>query len=334
MAERTGAVIGGHEVQLTNLDKAVYPEAGFTKGDVVRYYAQVAPAMLPLVSGRPATRKRWVHGTGAEAFFEKNLGAGTPGWVARRALQHQDHTSAYPLVDDLATLVWLSQLAALEIHVPQWRFPDDVPAGPGRAAEPSAYLPGSGLLHPDRLVFDLDPGEGTGLPECAEVARLLRADMDDAGHELVPLTSGSKGIHLYTRLDGTLTPDEATDLAHDVAEALRARHPGLVVTNIRTKQRAGRVLIDWSQNRAGKTTVAPYSLRGRDRPWVAAPRTWDEIVAGDLRQLTAPEVCERLAAGLDPAAPLAAGRAAPPDLADASPLLRAIGRTWAQTGVR
>lgn len=326
MAERTSVVVGGRAVQLTNLDKVSYPEVGFTKGDVIRYYAQVAPAMLPLVSGRPVTRKRWVHGTGADPFFEKNLGAGTPEWVTRRTMQHQDHTATYPLVDDLATLVWLGQVAAFEIHVPQWRFPD----GPaGRAAETphDTYAPATGRLHPDRIVFDLDPGQGMGLPECADVAQLLRAHLGDRGHELVPLTSGSKGIHLYATLDGALTSDEATDLAHDVAEVLRARHASLVVTDIRTKQHVGRVLIDWSQNRAGKTTVAPYSLRGLAQPWVAAPRTWDEIAAGDLRQLTAPEVCERLAAGLDPAASLAAGGSgARPDADDASELLRVLGR--------
>jgi bifunctional non-homologous end joining protein LigD len=151
--------VGGHRITLTHLDKVLYPETGTTKGDIINYYATVADAMLPHVRDRAATRKRWVDGVGTDkkpgmVFFQKNLDDSTPSWVKRRAIQHKDHSNEYPLVNDLATLTWLGQIAALEIHVPQWKF--------GRDGKQK---------NPDRLVLDLDPGPGLGLAECAEVAR-------------------------------------------------------------------------------------------------------------------------------------------------------------------
>nr|NLI51074.1 ATP-dependent DNA ligase [Propionibacterium sp.] len=278
--------IDGRRLRLTNLDKVMYPATGTTKGDVIEYYRSVAGVFVPHAAGRPATRKRWVHGVGGPAFFSKNADSGTPDWVRRVSIQHSRDRAHYPVVDDAATLVFLAQLAALEIHVPQWRFDaDGVPQ------------------HPDRLVLDLDPGEGAGMAECVELALLVKEILDGVGLVSVPVTSGSKGLHLYAGLDGHLTSAEASDLARQLAVGLERSHPGLVVSDMKKDLRSGKVLLDWSQNNGAKTTVAPYSLRGRERPWVAAPRTWDEIAPG-LAQLTYPEVLARLATIGDPLAVL------------------------------
>ncbi|QEO14192.1 ATP-dependent DNA ligase [Agromyces intestinalis] len=298
--ERQTVEVDGRMLRLTNLGKVMYPSTGMTKGEVVSYYAEVAPAMVPVVAGRPVTRKRWVHGVGTadapgEVFFEKNLAEHAPEWVRRGTIRHSDGPKDYPIADDRATLVWLAQQASLEVHVPQWRFLPDGSAG-----------------HPDRLVFDLDPGEGMGLVECAEVARLVRDILQPIGLDPIPVTSGSKGIHLYAALDGSQTSQQASEVAHELARALEADHPDLIVSSMRKTLRTGRVLIDWSQNNANKTTIAPYSLRGRFRPTVAAPRTWDELADPDLRHLEWTEVLARLADGVDPFAPISRASGAGP----------------------
>ena len=288
--------IDGRTIKLTNLDKVLYPQTQTTKADVLSYYAQIGPTMLPHLRDRPATRKRWpdgvaeVKGKRPTVFFNKDLGAGTPDWVQRRTIAHKDHDNDYPVVNDLATLAWLAQLAALEIHVPQWRFGSD--------GKPQ---------NPDRLVLDLDPGPGVSLAECASIAMLVRDILRDIGHDPVPVTSGSKGIHLYAPLDGSQTPEQATEVARELALALESDHPDLVISTMKRSERDGKVFIDWSQNNGAKTTVSPYSLRGRDRPWVAAPRTWEELVDSGLRQLEYEEVITRLADFGDPLAPLAPG---------------------------
>ncbi len=265
--------VGGHRITLTSLDKVLYPETGTTKADVIAYYAAVADVLIPHAANRPATRKRWVHGVGTAAepghmFFQKNLDTSTPSWVARRSIEHSDHVNVYPLVNDLATLTWLGQVAALEIHVPQWQF--------GRDGHPR---------NPDRLVLDLDPGEGVALAECADVARLARAILRDMGLDPFPVTSGSKGIHLYAALDLSHTADQVSAVAHELARALEADHPDLVVSDMKKARRAGRVFVDWSQNNAAKTTIAPYSLRGTPLPMVAMPRTWRELASPGLAQI-------------------------------------------------
>jgi bifunctional non-homologous end joining protein LigD len=282
--------VDGRRLQVTNLSKVLYPETGTTKADVLDYYTRVAPLMLPHSAWRPATRKRWVHGVGTEdapgqMFFQKDLGDGTPEWVKRFEIEHSDHTNTYPVVNDRATLAWLAQIAALEIHVPQWRF------GPRGARK-----------NPDRMVFDLDPGEGVGLPECVEAARLCREILDDMGMPVFPVTSGSKGIHLYASLDGKQTSDQVSQVAHELARALEADHPDLVVSDMKKTLRVGKVLLDWSQNNGAKTTIAPYSLRGRMRPTVAVPRTWEELESPDLRHLEYDEVLERIESEGDPMA--------------------------------
>ena len=300
-AERKQTVsVDGRAISLTNLDKVLYPETGTTKADVISYYAQIGPVMLPHLFERPATRKRWPDGIGdgkkaPTVFFNKDLGAGTPDWVPRRRIAHRDHDNYYPVVNDLATLTWLAQLAALEIHVPQWQFDS--------SGEPK---------NPDRLVLDLDPGAGVSLPECAEIARLVRDILRDVGHDPVAVTSGSKGIHLYAPLDGSLTFDQASEVARELALALEAEQPDRVISSMKRADRDGKVFLDWSQNNGAKTTVSPYSLRGRARPTVAAPRTWEELEAPDLRQLEYAEVLDRLATVGDPMASMASPEVASP----------------------
>lgn len=286
--------IDGHRLTLTNLDKVLYPETGTTKADVLAYYAAVADVLIPHAADRPATRKRWVHGVGTaehpgQVFFQKNLDDSTPKWVKRRPIEHKDHTNEYPLVNNLATLTWLGQIAALEIHVPQWKF--------GRTGA---------IRNPDRFVLDLDPGEGTGLQECAEVARFARVSLKDAGLDPMPVTSGSKGIHLYAALDGTLTSDQVSAFAHELARALEAQHPDLIVSDMKKSLRRGKVLVDWSQNNSAKTTITPYSLRGRLRPFVAVPRTWSELADKELAHLDYEQVMARMKRRKDPLAVLLA----------------------------
>ena len=284
--------VDGHRITLTNLDKVLYPETGTTKGEVLHYYAEIAPFLIPHAAGRPATRKRWVNGVGSGSkpgvsFFNKDLDDNAPSWIKHYPIEHSDHTNDYPLVNDLATLTWFAQLASLEIHVPQWKF--------GR---------GGKQLNPDRFVLDLDPGEGAGMPECVEVAKLARSILRDMGLEPMPVTSGSKGIHLYAALDGKQTSKEVTEVAHELARALEADNPDLVVSDMKKSLRGGKVLVDWSQNNASKTTVVPYSLRGRARPMVAAPRTWRELDTKDLDHLDLDQVLTRMKRRKDPLAVL------------------------------
>lgn len=297
MATTQTVTVDGHRLRLSNLDKVLYPASGTTKGEVLHYLAEVAPVLLPHAANRPATRKRWPDGTGGQMFFQKNLDASTPDWVKRRSIQHKKSANDYVLVNDLATLTWLGQTATLELHTPQWQF--------GRTGA---------RLDPDRLVLDLDPGPGAGLAECAQVARWARDILRGMDLEPYPVTSGSKGIHLYAALgkaaDTRLDSDAVSAVAHELARYLEAEHPDLVVSDMSKALRSGKVLVDWSQNNGSKTTIAPYSLRGLDRPWVAAPRTWAELEDPDLAQLTPDDVLARVAADGDLLAPLLEGHLA------------------------
>lgn len=304
-AGATTVEVGGRRLRLTHLDKVLYPATGTTKAEVLDYYARVAPVLLPGLVGRPVTRKRWVDGVGTrehpgEVFFEKNLPESAPDWIPRRRRSTTrdggPHATVYPLVDEVATLVWMAQQAALELHVPQWRFGPD--------GEPR---------NPDRLVLDLDPGEGAGLAECVRVAAAARVILEGMGLAPIPVTSGSAGLHLYCALDGRQSSDDVSAVARELARALEAAHPDLVVSSMTKAIRAGKVLVDWSQNNGMKTTIAPYSLRGRERPTVAAPRTWEELADPGLRHLELGEVLARVESGLDPVAPLA-GSVTPADV--------------------
>ncbi|MCM3696300.1 ATP-dependent DNA ligase [Microbacterium oleivorans] len=287
-------VVDGRRLRLTNLDKVMYPETGTTKGEVIDYLTRIAPAMLPHLADRPVTRIRWPDGTSEGSFFAKHLEAGAPSWVRRLPIEHSTGAKDYPLVDGIPTLVYLAQVASIELHVPQWRFDA---TGERR--------------NPDRLVLDLDPGSGAGLAECAEVARWARTILTDLGMDPLPVTSGSKGIHLYAPLDGSRTSDEISAFAKELARLLEADHPDLVVSQMSKAARPGKVFLDWSQNNGKKTTIAPYSLRGRERPTVAAPRSWDELDDPDLRHLLFAEVLDRVADLGDLFAPLAPTDAGP-----------------------
>ena len=282
--------VEGRTLRLTNLGKVLYPSTGFTKGEVLDYYARVAPVMLPHLAGRPVTRIRWPHGVGDNSFFEKNVPAGTPSWIrtaevpttGSRGTSRFGDTIVFPIIEELATLMWAVNLAALELHVHQWTVDRD--------GEP---------VGADRVVVDLDPGEPAGLHECCRVALWVRDALAERGLDAVPVTSGSKGLHLYARLEEPLPPDETTDLAREIAEALQAEHPQEVTATMTKAKRRGKVFLDWSQNAGSKTTVAPYSLRATPRPQVAAPITWDEVEEGaddalGLEQLSPAQVLARI----------------------------------------
>ncbi|MBH0781606.1 ATP-dependent DNA ligase [Nocardia bovistercoris] len=279
----------GVDVELSNLDKVLYPATGTTKGEVIAYYSAIASAMLPHIAGRPVTRKRWPNGVDEPSFFEKNLPAHAPSWIERHGVEHSDRRVVYPVIDSEAGLAWIGQQAALEVHVPQWRFDGD---------ERGAAT---------RLVFDLDPGPGAGLAECARVALLVREMIEEIGLRAFPVTSGSKGIHLYVPLTRALSPGGASTVAKQVAANLEKLHPDLVTATMAKSVRGGKVFLDWSQNNPAKTTIAPYSMRGRAEPNAAAPRTWDELEdRKNLRHLHFDEVLARFAdhgdllADLDP----------------------------------
>ena len=280
--------IGGRALAVTNLDKVLYPEADTTKGQVIEYFTEIAPAMLPHLADRAVTRKRWPDGVDHEPFFEKNLPTSAPEWIERHAIEHSHRYVQYPVLDSVAALAWAGQQAALELHVPQWRF-----VGGDRGPV-------------TRLVFDLDPGSGVGLPECAAVARAIRDLVRELGWTAYPVTSGSKGLHVYVPLDRHLAPDGASTVAKQVAVGLETLLPEQVTATMAKSVRPGKVFVDWSQNNPSKTTIAPYSLRGRAQPWVAAPRSWAELDDPELRQLGYEEVLERFRAdgdlleGLDP----------------------------------
>lgn len=284
--------VGGRRLKITNLDKVLYPETGTTKGEVIAYYTRICAVMIPHVTGRPVTRKRWPDGVGtdehpAQSFFAKDLEPGAPGWVHRLPIPHSGGPKDYPLIGDVPTLVYLAQVASLELHVPQWRFTPEGTRGDA-----------------DRLVLDLDPGPGAGLADCAQVARWAREILGHMGLDPYPVTSGSKGMQLYCALPPGQRSEAASALAHELARAIEADHPDLVVSTMKKDLRGGKVLIDWSQNNAAKTTIAPYSLRGRAHPNVAAPRTWEELDDPELGQLSFHEVLDRVDSIGDPMAAL------------------------------
>jgi len=279
--------VDGRTLKISNLQKVLYPETGTTKGEVLHYYAQVAPVLLPHLADRAVTRIRWPNGTAAPSFFEKNLPPGAPSWlraetVASKGSRGSGEAVTFPVVDGLAALTYLANLGSLELHVHQWKF--------GRNHQPK---------NPDRLVIDLDPGEPASVHECCQVALLVRDRLDAMGLASAPVTSGSKGLHLYAALPGKLNADDVRDVAQKVAKELAAEE-ALVVWQMTKARRSGKVFLDWSQNVAAKTTISPYSLRGRGTPYVAAPRTWAEIEEGaddplGIEQLRWHEVLDRVA---------------------------------------
>src|SRR3954467_718077 len=232
--------------------------------------------MIPHIAGRAVTRKRWPNGVDEPSFFEKQLASSAPDWLDRASITHRSGTTTYPIVDTREGLAWLAQQASLEVHVPQWRF---VGTEPGPAT---------------RIVFDLDPGEDVTFRQLCEVAHEVRHFITDIGLTTYPLTSGSKGLHLYVPLAEPVSSRGASVLAKRIAQQLEKTMPKQVTATMTKSLRAGKVFLDWSQNSSAKTTIAPYSMRGREEPTVAAPRTWEEIEDPDLRHLRFDEVLERV----------------------------------------
>jgi bifunctional non-homologous end joining protein LigD len=268
--------VDGRTIRFTHPDKVLYEATATTKADVLEYYLAVAPLLMTYAGRRPVTRKRWPDGTDDKSFFEKNLPSHAPDWVPRVAIEHSSRTVRYPVLDSPATLAWFAQQAALELHVPQWTLENDEP---GRTR---------------RIVIDLDPGEDVDLDTTAKVALRVRDLLSEAGLDSFPVTSGSKGIHLYARLDKAVTAASASKVAKQIAQSLAKQTPDLVTATMKRSIRDGKVFVDWSQNSGAKTTVAPYSLRGRAEPWVAAPRSWEELGDGGLTHLHWDDVLKRL----------------------------------------
>jgi bifunctional non-homologous end joining protein LigD len=251
--------VEGRQLKLSNMDKVLYPEAGFTKGEVIEYYTRISPALLPHLRQRPLTLKRYPNGVDGQFFYEKNCPSHRPPWVETVGVWSSRNKADvnYCLANDLPTLVWVANLASLELHTSlSWAV--DVQA-------------------PSMVVFDLDPGPPATIVECATVAFWLKEVLDGLGLESFPKTSGSKGLQLYVPLNTPHTYDQTKPFAHALARMLEDKHPELVVSSMKKDLRHGKVLIDWSQNDDSKTTVCVYSLRARPRPTVSAPVTWEEV---------------------------------------------------------
>lgn len=299
MSERIEVLVEDRTLSLSNLDKVLWPDVGFTKGEMIDYYTRIAPVLLPHISNRALTVRRFPNGVDGMTFFEKNVSKGAPTWVRTVNLPAPGSTKNreridYIVAESLPTLVWLANLAAIELHVPQW------------SVSPSTRERQT-LPVPDLLVFDLDPGPPATSVECAHVALMLRERLGAEGISAVIKTSGSKGLQLYApvaaeRLEAT------SDFAHQVARELEQAQHDLVVSRMTKSLRPGKVLVDWSQNSPAKTTVAPYSLRAKAVPSVSTPVTWAEIersaAGGYELRFTAHEVLDRVAAAGDLFAPL------------------------------
>lgn len=267
MSERTEVAVGGHRLQVSNLDKVLYPRTGTTKAEVLRYYLGVADVLLPHLAGRPLTFRRYPDGVDGEGFFAKRCPDHRPDFVGTLGYGDGDDVPSraadieHCVIEDVAGLAWAAQLAALELHLPMGRAPDPI--------------------RPDAVVFDLDPGEPADVTTCAEVALLVRDTIAPFGLAAVPKTSGRKGLQVHVPVDPAVTDaDAARTFARAVAELLAARHPGLVVATQARDQRAGRVLVDWGQNGPTRTTIGVYSLRATERPGVSTPLRWAEVDAG------------------------------------------------------
>lgn len=266
MSVPTIVEVQGRKLKLTNLEKVLYPASGFTKGQVVDFYARIAPALVPHLAGRPLTMKRYPGGVGdgQEYFFEKNAPMHRPDWVKTAPIWSGSNrrTIHFILADDLPTLVWIANLASIELH-------------------PSLSL-AVDIATPTMIVFDLDPGPPANIVECAQVGLWVREIFDHFGLRSFPKTSGSKGLQIYVPLNSATLPaktsyDETKSFAHAVARLLEQEHPELVVSDMKKAVRTNKVFVDWSQNDEHKTTIAVYSLRAREHPTVSTPVTWEEV---------------------------------------------------------
>ena len=259
MSNPTVVEVGGEKLSLTNLDKVLYPSTGFTKGEVIDYYVRIAPVLLPHLKGRPLTMKRYPGGVDQEYFYEKNAPKHRPDWVETVPIwsEGNNRNVNYILVNELPTLVWIANLASLELH-------------------PSLSL-GKDINCPTMIVFDLDPGEPANIVQCAQVGIWLRDIFEHFGLQSFAKTSGSKGLQIYVPLHTPTSYDETKPFANALARLLENEHRDLVVSDMKKALRVGKVLVDWSQNDEHKTTIGVYSLRARERPTVSTPVTWEEV---------------------------------------------------------
>jgi bifunctional non-homologous end joining protein LigD len=295
-AARVEVEVEGRRLSLSNLDKVLYPEVGFTKGQVIDYYTRIAPAVLPHLRDHPLTLKRYPNGVDGQYFYEKNAPSHRPDWVEVAPIELRTKTIDFVLCNDLPTLVWLANLADLELH-PSLSKADNID-------------------RPAVMAFDLDPGPGAGLPECCEVAFLLRDALARLKLDSFAKTSGSKGIQVYVPLnvEGVDYDHGSKALSHALARHLEAEHPKLIVSQQKKDLRKGKVLIDWSQNDENKTTVGVYSLRARERPTVSTPVTWEELEDPGALVFEAADVLERVEEHGDLFAPVVELQQELPDL--------------------
>jgi len=291
-AKRLEIEVDGRTLSLSNLDKVLYPEAGFTKGHVIDYYTRVAPVLLDHLRGRPLTLKRYPNGVDKPYFYEKQCPSHRPEWVRTAPIYSRSNrrTIDFCLCDDLPTLVWLANLADLEMH--------------------TSLATAEDYERPTVLAFDLDPGPPATIVECAEVALELRAVFAHIGMEAFPKTSGSKGMQVYVPLNTPVTYERTRAFSHGIAQLLERRLGGLVVSDMKKELRKGKVLVDWSQNAQHKTTVCAYSLRALPQPTVSTPLTWEEVEAvtesrdPDDLVFTSADLLERVAEDGDCFAPV------------------------------
>jgi bifunctional non-homologous end joining protein LigD len=260
MPERTTTAVEveGRRLTLSNLEKVLYPEAGFTKAQLIDYYVHVAPILLPHLRRRPLTMKRYPEGVDGEMFYQKNCPDHRPPWVktARVWSEGNKRWMDYCMVQEVATLVWAANLADIELH--------------------TSLSLAKEILQPTMIVFDLDPGQPANIVQCCQTAIWVRDIFQHFRLQAFPKTSGSKGLQVYVPLNTPVTYDDTKPFAHEVARMLEAQHPGQIVSDMKKALRVGKVLVDWSQNDDHKTTVCVYSLRAKSRPTVSTPVTWKE----------------------------------------------------------
>ncbi len=299
--------VEGKHLKLSNLDKVLYPATGFTKGQVIDYYARIGPVLIPQLAGRPLTLKRYPSGVNGEFFFEKNATKHRPDWVKTAPIWSEGNNRDvnYILLNDLPTLVWVANLAGIELH-------------------PSLSL-AKEITCPTMMVFDLDPGAPANIVQCCQVAFWLRDIFERFGLQSFPKTSGSKGLQIYVPLNSKTSYDQTKPFAHALARLLETEHRDLVVSDMKKVLRVGKILVDWSQNDEHKTTIGVYSLRAREHPTVSTPVTWEEVETclkkkdANLLVFEAPQVLERVSNMGDLFAPLLTLKQKLPKLAGLEP---------------
>ena len=259
MPNKAELIVEDRKIQVSNLDKVLYPKVGFTKGHVIDYYIRIAPVLLPHLKDRPLTMKRYPDGVDGQFFYEKNCPSHRPNWVktAKVWSESNDRTMNYCLAQDLPTLVWAANLADLELH--------------------TSLSHKNNIERPTMMVFDLDPGAPADIVQCCQVGIWLRDLLGKMKLKSFAKTSGSKGLQVYVPLNAAITYDQTKDLSRALAQHLEGEHPDLVTSNMSKAVRKGKVFVDWSQNDEHKTTICVYSLRAREEPTVSTPVSWDEV---------------------------------------------------------